>query len=77
MEVDQVERWPLLTSQLANSFFPGQVPPHMANIQTVFHESKTIKVEKGHLVKLHFTDFDLAWTKQPDLKSTSAPKVDW
>ena len=36
-----------------------------------FHESKTIKVEKGHLVKLHFTDFDLAWTKQPDLKSTS------
>jgi len=36
-----------------------------------FHESKTIKVEKGHLVKLHFTDFDLAWTEDPDLKSTS------
>merc|ERR1711962_558678 len=36
-----------------------------------FHESKTIKVDKGHLVKIRFTDFDLAWTGRLDLNPTS------
>ena len=36
-----------------------------------FHESKTIKVGKGHFVQIRFTDFDLAWTGRLDLNSTS------
>ena len=36
-----------------------------------FHESKTIKVDDGHLVQIRFTDFDLAWTGRLDLNSTS------
>merc|ERR1712013_443828 len=39
------------------------------NYPNSFHESNTIKVDKGHLVKIRFTDFDLAgWI---DLKLTS------
>ena len=39
------------------------------NYPNSYHESNTIKVDKGHLVKIRFTDFDLAgWI---DLKLTS------
>ena len=43
----------------------------MGKYPNSFHESKTIKVDKGHLVKIRFTDFDLAWTGRLDLNSTS------
>ena len=43
----------------------------MGKYPNSFHESKTIKVGKGHFVQIRFTDFDLAWTGRLDLNSTS------